>query len=167
MAVTQPFMSLILEKKMWKNMIQKFFQSQKGDDFWNLWEKEMRLYVLYLIWNYSTKTSLTLLLMTKKLDRCLIQGWCFKKSLSTVPKRENYVFQRCVNIASSWRHIKFSKICFEIGRNSSQSGFQSGPQPFKHRQCRQISLFKNLFILNVLNVLGLKNSTDFNASKQY
>ena len=27
--------------------------------------------------------------------RCLIQGWCFKKSLSTVPKRENYVLQRC------------------------------------------------------------------------
>ena len=24
----------------------------------------------------------------KKLDWCLIQGWCFKKSLSTVPKRE-------------------------------------------------------------------------------
>ena len=23
--------------------------------------------------------------------RCLIQGWCFKKSLSTVPKSENYV----------------------------------------------------------------------------
>ena len=37
----------------------------------------------------------------KKLNWCLIQGWCFKKSLSTVPKRENYVFQRCVNIASS------------------------------------------------------------------
>ena len=31
----------------------------------------------------------------KKLNSCLIQGWCFKKSLSTVPKRENYVFQRC------------------------------------------------------------------------
>ena len=31
----------------------------------------------------------------KKLDWCLIQGWCFKKSLSTVPKRKNYVFQRC------------------------------------------------------------------------
>ena len=26
----------------------------------------------------------------KKLNRCLIQGWCFKKSLSTVPKKENY-----------------------------------------------------------------------------
>ena len=26
----------------------------------------------------------------KKLDWCLIQGWCFKKSLSTIPKRENY-----------------------------------------------------------------------------
>ena len=30
--------------------------------------------------------------------RCLIQGWCFKKSLSTVPKREIYVFQRCVTL---------------------------------------------------------------------
>ena len=28
----------------------------------------------------------------KKLNRCLIQGWYFKKSLSTVPKNENYVF---------------------------------------------------------------------------
>ena len=26
----------------------------------------------------------------KKLNRCLIQGWYFKKSLSTVPKNENY-----------------------------------------------------------------------------
>ena len=34
----------------------------------------------------------------KKLDWCLIQGWCFKKSLSTVPKREIYVFQRCVTL---------------------------------------------------------------------
>ena len=32
--------------------------------------------------------------------KLLIQGWCFKKSLSTVPKRENYVFQQCVNMAS-------------------------------------------------------------------
>ena len=30
--------------------------------------------------------------------KCLIQGWCFKKSLSTVPKREIYVFQRCVTL---------------------------------------------------------------------
>ena len=30
--------------------------------------------------------------------RCLIQGWCFKKSLSTVPKREIYKFQRCVTL---------------------------------------------------------------------
>ena len=31
----------------------------------------------------------------KKLNRCLIQGWCYKKSLSTVPKSENYVIERC------------------------------------------------------------------------
>ena len=30
----------------------------------------------------------------KKLDRCLVQGRCFKKSLSTVPKNENYVSER-------------------------------------------------------------------------
>ena len=30
----------------------------------------------------------------KKFDRCLIQGWCFKKSLSTVPKTKNYVFEQ-------------------------------------------------------------------------
>ena len=27
----------------------------------------------------------------KKLNRCLIQGWCYKKSLSAVPKCEIYV----------------------------------------------------------------------------
>ena len=30
--------------------------------------------------------------------KLLIQGWCFKKSLSTVPKREIYVLQRCVTL---------------------------------------------------------------------
>ena len=30
----------------------------------------------------------------KKLDRCLVQGRCFKKSLSTVPKTKNYVFEQ-------------------------------------------------------------------------
>ena len=24
----------------------------------------------------------------KKLNRCLIQGWCYKKSLSTIPKKQ-------------------------------------------------------------------------------
>ena len=31
----------------------------------------------------------------KKLNWCLIQGWCFKKSLSTVPKSKNYVMEGC------------------------------------------------------------------------
>ena len=31
----------------------------------------------------------------KKLDWCLIQGWCFKKSLSTVPKSKNYAIEWC------------------------------------------------------------------------
>ena len=74
-------------EKMWKNMIKKFFQSQKGGDFWNLWEKEMRLYVLYLIWKYPTLTSLTLLLMRKNLT-----GAWFKvgasKNLSVLSQKE-------------------------------------------------------------------------------
>ena len=31
----------------------------------------------------------------KKLNMSLIQGWCYKKSLSTVPKSENYAIERC------------------------------------------------------------------------
>ena len=31
----------------------------------------------------------------EKLNMCLIQGWCYKKSLSTVPKSENYAIERC------------------------------------------------------------------------
>ena len=70
--------------------------------------------------------------------------------------------------SNSWRHIKFS---FSLFWNWSefcgtlQKGLGFSAQPFKHRQCnyRQISLFKNLFIINVL---GLKNSTDFKESMQ-
>ena len=29
----------------------------------------------------------------KKLNLCLIQGWCFQKSLSTVPNSENYAIE--------------------------------------------------------------------------
>ena len=36
----------------------------------------------------------------KKLNRCLIQGWCYKKSLSTVPKSENYAIERCRRLTS-------------------------------------------------------------------
>ena len=35
----------------------------------------------------------------KKLNMCLIQGWCYKKSLSTVPKSENYAIERCRRLA--------------------------------------------------------------------
>ena len=36
----------------------------------------------------------------KKLNRCLIQGWYYKKSLSTVPKSENYMIERCQRLAT-------------------------------------------------------------------
>ena len=35
----------------------------------------------------------------KKLNMCLIQGWCYKKSLSTVPKSANYLMERCRRLA--------------------------------------------------------------------
>ena len=55
-------------------------------------------------------------------------------------------------------------------RNLRQSTFQETHatiQTFKYRQCRQISLFKNLFISKVLNVLGLKDSTELKETMQY
>ena len=47
----------------------------------------------------------------KKLDRCLVQGRCFKKSLSTVPKNENYVSERCLRHA---RHYDLFTFVSEI-----------------------------------------------------
>ena len=91
-------------KKKWKNMIKKSFLSQKEGDFWNLLEKEMRIYVLYLIWIYSTLTSLTLLLMTKS-------AWSkvgASKNLSVLSRNAKFTCWPCF---VSWRHIKFSKIC--------------------------------------------------------
>ena len=41
----------------------------------------------------------------KKLNWCLIQGWCFKKSLSTVPKSENYAMERCRRLATLHTHL--------------------------------------------------------------
>ena len=60
----------------------------------------------------------------KKLDWCLIQGWCFKKSLSTVPKSENYVIEWCRRLAlrSVVPILSLSNLMFIF----SQSGFQSG-----------------------------------------
>ena len=47
----------------------------------------------------------------KKFDRCLIQGWFFKKSLSTVPKNENYVSECCLRHA---RHYDLFTFVSEI-----------------------------------------------------
>ena len=60
----------------------------------------------------------------KKLNMCLIQGWCYKKSLSTVPKSENYAIERCRRLAlrSVVPILSLSNLMFIF----SQSGFQSG-----------------------------------------
>ena len=67
----------------------------------------MRLYVLYLIWNNSTLTSLKLLLMTKG-------AWSkvgASKNLSLLSRNAKFHVSTVRYTASSWRHIKFSKIC--------------------------------------------------------
>ena len=43
----------------------------------------------------------------KKFDRCLIQGWCFKKSVSTVPKIKNYMSERCLRLATQHNLFTF------------------------------------------------------------
>ena len=42
----------------------------------------------------------------KKLNMCLIQGWCYKKSLSAVPKSEKYANEWCRRLA---RRVKTSR----------------------------------------------------------
>ena len=55
-------------------------------------------------------------------------------------------------------------VCFEFGRNFLQNGLRISAQPFKHTVQTDLSLLKNIFILNVL---GLKNSTDFKENTKY
>ena len=52
----------------------------------------------------------------KKLNLCFIQGWCFQKSLSTVPKSKNYVIEACRRLATQHSYIT---VCFEIGRTDA------------------------------------------------
>ena len=120
----------------------------------------MRLYVLYLIWNYSTKTSLTLLLMRKNLTGAWSKVGA-SKNLSVLSQNKpklhdwtQHATQFVLKIFVNWMNWLW---------NSSERS----SQPFKHRQCRQISFFKNLFILDILNVLGLKNSTDFKKNMEF
>ena len=152
----------------------------------------MRLYVLYLIWKYPTLTSLTLLLMRKNLT-CAWSKVGATKNLSVLSQKAKITWWKGVNVSQrytntwsafesvfqfqSWNWNTHSKaipvcthcytVCFEMLRNSSERAWGFSPQPFKYRQCRQISFFENLFNLKVLNVLSLKNSTDFEESTQY
>ena len=96
----------------------------------------------------------------KKLNWCLIQGQCFKKSLSILPKSENYAIERCRRLAT--QHSLFSNFV-ELYRKVLRI-FRA---TFQIQTVQTDFLFENLSILKVLNVLGLKNSTDFKESKQY
>ena len=43
----------------------------------------------------------------RKFDRCLIQGWNFKKSLSTLPKNKNYMSECCLRLATQHNLFTF------------------------------------------------------------
>ena len=126
----------------------------------------MRFYVLHLIWQYPTMTSLTLLLMRKNLT-----GAWFKvgtsKNLSVLSQKAKITWWKGVNVSQrythtwsafesvfqfqSWNWNTHSKaipvcthcytVCFEMLRNSSERSWGFSAQPFKYRQCRQISFF--------------------------
>ena len=124
----------------------------------------MRLYVLYLIWNYSTLTSLTLLLMTKN-------SWSkvgASKNLSVLSWNAKFMCWPCF---VSWRHIKFSKICLLFWSEFMSEYFPKWvTQLFRLSNtdsANRFSFLKNFFILKVLNVLGLKNSIELKETMQY
>ena len=104
----------------------------------------------------------------KKLNMCLIQGWCSKKISQCCPKTEHHALIRRISSSHTLRaHDVTSNlvlVCFEFGRNFLQKGLRISAQPFKHTVQTDFSLLKNLFILNVL---GLKNSTDFKENTKY
>ena len=120
----------------------------------------MQFDVLYLIWKYSTLTSLRLLLMRKNLNGAWFKVGGFKKSLSTVPKSKHCAMERCRRLATLhslfWNFAELFRKVLRIFRANFliHSGYR-------------FPIFKNLFILKLLNVLILKNSTDFKKSKQY
>ena len=100
----------------------------------------------------------------------LIQGWCFQKSLSTVPKSEKYAIERSNTLRAHDVTSNLVLVCFEIGRNFAElftKWFPKWTATFQTQTVQTDFLFKNLFILDILNVLGLKNSTDFKEIKQY
>ena len=49
----------------------------------------------------------------KKFDRHFIQGWCFKKSLSTLPKNKNNMSERCLRLAT--QHDLFTFVSEILG----------------------------------------------------
>ena len=89
-------------RKKWEKILLKSFFYLKKEAIFEISKKKKC--VLYLIWNYSTLISLTLLLMTKS-------AWSkvgASKNLSVLSRNAKFTCWPCF---VSWRHIKFSKIC--------------------------------------------------------
>ena len=89
----------------------------------------------------------------KKLNMCLIQGWCYKKSLSTVPKSENYVIERCRRLAlrSVVPILSLSNLMFIFSQSGFQSGLETGPIAVVIAgYCNSLSHFKLEVVLSYI-----------------
>ena len=63
----------------------------------------------------------------KKLNMCLIQGWCYKKSLSTVPKSENYAIERFQRLATQYSFKTNCQFVLKF-HGTLQKGFKDFPR---------------------------------------
>ena len=130
----------------------------------------MQLYVLYLIWKYSTLTLLTLLLMRKNLTGAWSKVGASKNHSVLSQNSASCTYSSHFVVSHTVKKLKNSYLfTFLVGiyvRVLSKVGHAT-LQTFKYRQCKQIFFFKKLFILKVLNVLGLKNSIELKETMQY
>ena len=79
-------MSMIIEKISEKNNFKSFFDHNLRFIF-EIFEKKKCEFMSILDMKVSNTDIIDTVTDEKKLNLCLIQGWCFQKSLSTVPKR--------------------------------------------------------------------------------
>ena len=139
MAVTQPFMSLILEKKCGKIWSKSFF-NPKNEVIFEIFEKKKCDFMCYT-W-YETIQHWHhwhCCWWQKVLDPRLV----LQKISQYCPETRNLRVSTMRYTASSWCHIKFSKIClqFDVGnvRRVSKVFFATSQVTSNYRQCRQIS----------------------------
>ena len=107
----------------------------------------------------------------KKLNMCLIQGWCSKKISQCCPKK-----QKVRDWTVSASHLTHSKKLKNSYLFTFWSEFMSEYFPKWVMQLFRLSntdsanrfpFFKKLFILKALNVLGLNNSIELKETMQY